>query len=197
MRAVMPTVLPDILAWRKRTGADRWDEMWEGELHMPPAPNREHQDIEWALETYLRQRWAPTCDARVYHQINVAPPGGWSSNYRIPDVVMLLPDRFHIDRNEYFEGGPNVVVEIHSPGDESYDKFGFYANLDVPEVWVIDRDSKRPEVYVLDGGEYVQQMAGPHGWTLSGVTGIELRRSTSGKLALRLQGDDSTREEQP
>ncbi len=27
MRAVIPVVRSDILAWRKRTGADRWDEM--------------------------------------------------------------------------------------------------------------------------------------------------------------------------
>lgn len=54
MRAVMPEVSPAILAWRKRTGADRWDEMWEGVLHMAPLPNREHQDLEGAMETYLR-----------------------------------------------------------------------------------------------------------------------------------------------
>ena len=51
MRAVMPEVPPDILAWRKRTGADMWDEMWEGVLHMAPMPNREHQDLEGAMET--------------------------------------------------------------------------------------------------------------------------------------------------
>ncbi len=77
MRAVMPAVPPDILAWRKRTGADRWDEMWEGVLHMPPAPNREHQEFEWSLETYLRLHWARPSGAKVYHQINVAAPGGW------------------------------------------------------------------------------------------------------------------------
>ena len=43
MRAVIPEVPPDILAWRKRTGSDMWDEMWEGVLHMAPMPNREHQ----------------------------------------------------------------------------------------------------------------------------------------------------------
>jgi hypothetical protein len=33
MRAIMPVVLPDVLSWRKRRGLDRWDEMWDGELH--------------------------------------------------------------------------------------------------------------------------------------------------------------------
>ena len=40
MRAVMPTLLPDVMALRKRTGADRWDEIWDGVLHMAPMPNR-------------------------------------------------------------------------------------------------------------------------------------------------------------
>jgi hypothetical protein len=116
MRAVMSCVPPDILAWRKRTGADRWDEMWEGELHMVPMPNRERQDLEWAMETYLRLRWARPRKAKVYHNINLAAPGGWPNNYRIPDLVLLSPERFGIDRNEYFEGAPAAVVEICSPG---------------------------------------------------------------------------------
>src|SRR5262245_5911463 len=77
MKAVMSEVPADILAWRKRTGADRWDEMWEGVLHMPPMPNREHQELEGAMETYLRLHWARPRKAKVYHNINVASPGGW------------------------------------------------------------------------------------------------------------------------
>ncbi len=91
MKAVMSEVPADILAWRKRTGADRWDEMWKGVLHMPPMPNREHQELEWAMETYLRLRWARPRKAKVYHNINVASPGGWPHDYRIPDLVLVSP----------------------------------------------------------------------------------------------------------
>lgn len=197
MKAVMPEVPPDILAWRKRTGADRWDEMWEGVLHMPPMPNREHQDLEWAMETYLRLHWARPRRCRVYHNINLASPGGWPNNYRIPDLVLLSPERFGIDHNEYFEGAPDVVVEIHSPGDESYDKLGFYAELGVPEVWMISRDSKVPELYQLQGDGYERQGVGANGWLLSSATGIELRASRSGKLDIRLAGDETTQVELP
>jgi len=55
MKAVMSSLLPDIQAMRKRSGADRWDEMWEGVLHMPPMPNRDHQDLEGSLESRLYQ----------------------------------------------------------------------------------------------------------------------------------------------
>ena len=197
MRAVMSAIPAEILAWRKRTGSDRWDEMWEGVLHMPPAPNRDHQDLEWNLEFYLRMHWARPHRARVYHQINVAAPGSWPHNYRIPDLVLLTPERFGIDRNEYFEGAPDVVVEISSPGDESYDKLAFYAELGVPEVWIINRDSKIPELYQLQGDEYERQSANESGWLLSAATGIELRAGHSGKLDIRVVGDEATQEALP
>jgi Uma2 family endonuclease len=196
MKAVMATVLPEILDWRKRTGADRYDEMWDGVLHMPPMPNRMHQDFEFALEAYLRQVWAPPRDAKVYHQINVASVGGWPNDYRVPDLVLLLPERFAIDRNEYFEGAPSAVVEIHSPGDETYEKLPFYAGLGVPEAWVIHRDTKEPEVYVLRGKRYRRQRVS-RGWQRGPTTGIELAGAGPGKLAVRLAGDDSTRRDLP
>src|SRR3990172_7275684 len=154
MKAVMANVPEHILAWRRRTGADQWDEMWEGVLHMAPSPNRDHQDFEGALEAWLRQHWAAPGGGRVYHQINISEPGTWPDNYRIPDLVLLTPQRFDIDRNEYFDGGPDAVVEIHSPGDEAYEKLDFYAKVGVREVWVIERDTKRPEIYELVGDEY-------------------------------------------
>jgi Uma2 family endonuclease len=160
-------------------------------------PNREHQDLAWAMETYLRLHWARPQGMRVYHNINVASPGGWPNNYRIPDLVLLTPERFGIDQNEYFEGAPDVVVEIRSPGDESYEKFEFYAQLGVPEVWIIDRDRKTPEIYTLRAGNYIQQPADADGWVLSTVTGIELRAGSPGKLAMRLAGDERTREDLP
>lgn len=198
MRAVMSAVAPDILAWRQRTGADRWDEIWEGVLHIPPMPNRDHQDLEWSLETYLRQHWARPHGARVFHNINVASPGGWPNNYRIPDLVLVTADRLSlIDHNAYFEGPPEAVAEIRSPGDESYEKLDFYATLGVSEGWIIERDSKQPELYVLHVGHYEQQAAGPDGWLHSMLTGIELRRGRPGKLAMRVHGDATTYAELP
>jgi Uma2 family endonuclease len=133
----------------------------------------------------------------VYHQINVASPGGWPHNYRIPDLVLLTPERFHIDRNEYFEGAPDVAVEIRSPGDETYEKLEFYATLGVLEIWIIDRDRKLPELYTLQAGQYERRAPDAEGWVGSAVTGIELRAGLPGKLAMRLAGDDATRADLP
>jgi len=193
MRAVIPEVTPDIVALRKRTGADRWDEMWEGELHMPPAPNRSHQNLEGRIYVWLDANWAEPGGNAVYHQINVAPPGGWPHDYRIPDLVLLTPDRFHIDRDEYFEGPPTVVVEIHSPGDEAYEKLGFYAKLGVPEVWIVDRDTKEPEIYLLRGEQYDRAAADPDGWLESPATGVRMRAEAGPKLAVQMGRREETR----
>jgi Uma2 family endonuclease len=191
MKAVMVDVPQFISEWRKTTGADRFDEMWDGVLHMGPTPNRTHQDLEGALETWLRNHWAPLSGGKVYHQINVASVGGWTSNYRVPDLVLLTPERFAVDRNEYFEGGPSAVVEIRSPGDESYEKLPFYAAIGVPEVWVIDRDTRQPELHVLADRGYRLQAADADGW-LDSSLGVQLRRSPADKLLIRLSGLESS-----
>jgi Uma2 family endonuclease len=193
MKAVMANVPEHILAWRRRTGADQWDEMWEGVLHMAPSPNRDHQDFEYELEAWLREYWAKPNGCRVYHQINIAEHGTWPNNYRIPDLVLLTPERFHIDCNEYFDGGPDAVVEIHSPGDEAYDKLPFYALVGVREVWIIDRDTRHPELHELIAGEFQLRGPGPDGWVLSTVAGIELQAAVGDKLEIRIAGRDDTR----
>jgi len=193
----MPEVPQHILDERARTGIDRWDEMWEGVLHIPPVPNREHQDLTAALLIWLRSYWAASGERRAHLEVNVASPGGWPNDYRIPDLVLIMADRFDIDHNEYFEGAPTVVVEIRSPGDETFEKMPFYAKLDVPECWVIDRDSKRPELNVLRDGEYQPQGPDPDGWLHSAATGISLRGEGDGKLLVRLVEDPSTEQVLP
>lgn len=192
MKAVMADVPEHILQWRRRTGADQWDEMWERVLHMVPSPNREHQDFEFSLELWLRRYWAEPNGCRVYHQINVSQPGTWANNYRIPDLVLLTPERFDIDCNTYFDGGPDAVIEIHSPGDEAYEKFDFYANLSVREVWVIHRDTRRPEVYKLVDGVYQLCEPDSSGWVQSSLVGSEMRSASDGKLEIRLAGREDT-----
>jgi Uma2 family endonuclease len=193
MKAVMSNVPEHVLEWRRRTGADQWDEMWEGVLHMAPSPNRDHQDFEFDLESWLRRHWAEPNGCRVYHQINVSEPGNWPNNYRIPDLVLLTPSRFDIDYNEYFDGGPDAVVEIHSPGDEAYEKLDFYAKVGVREVWIIDRDSKRPQVLELIAGTYQARPSDVNAWVVSHVAGVELRPATNDKLEIQLIGRADTR----
>jgi Uma2 family endonuclease len=187
MKAVLCEVPADMLQWRSQIGADQWDEMWEGVLHMPPAPNRMHQDFQGELETWLRIRWAKPRGCKVYHDVNLASRGGWpEKDYRIPDFVLLTPDSSAVDHNEYFEGAPTAVIEIRSPGDETMEKLPFYAKLGVPEVWVIDRDTRTPSLYVLAGAEYEEQQLGHDQWLRSEATGIQFRAARGRQLEIQL-----------
>jgi Uma2 family endonuclease len=111
--------------------------------------------------------------------------------------VLLTPARFDIDRTDYLEGPPDVVVEIRSPGDETMEKMPFYAGIGVPEVWMIDRDTKVPELYVLRQGSYERQPAAEDGWLSSQATGIRLRAEAAGKLAIEIAGEPTTRKTIP
>ena len=201
MKAIISDVPPTMLAWRRQTGADQWDEMWEGVLHMNPPPNRAHQELEYALEAWLRRHWADPNGNRVYHQIALSPVAesgeDWTKNYRTPDLVLLKPEAFHIDRNEYFAGPPTVVVEIHSPGDEALEKLPFYAELGVPEVWIIHRDSREPKLFVLRDDAYQQQSPVDDGRVESPTTDIQFSATPAGKLAIEIADDDASRAELP
>ena len=194
MSTVTPDLLSQTLAWRQQTGNDKFDEMWEGVPHRTPAPRRSHQDIVLDMCMWLRTHWARPLGNRVHLDVNVASPGGWPNDYRVPDLVLLTPDRFAIDHDAYFEGAPTVVMEIRSPGDETMEKLPFYARLGVPEVWLIDRDTRRPEVLVLQAGQYRQQSPAADGWLDSAATGVRLRGEAGNCLAMQLAGNDATRQ---
>ena len=71
------------------------------------------------------------------------------------------------------------------------------AELGVPEVWIINFDSKAPELYELQSDGYERHIAAENGWLLSASTDIELRLGQSGKLDIRLAGNASTQEALP
>lgn len=197
MKAVIADIPEHYLEDRRRRGIDRWDEMWEGILHMPPMPIRDHQDFQDDLRDWIKRRWARPLGNRVHRDVNLATIGGWPDDFRVPDLILLTPDRFQIDHNVYFEGPPTVAVEIHSPGDEAYEKLEFYAALGVPEVWIIHRDTRVLELFTLEGDEYRRQVATAARWLRSLATGIEFKHVAPNRLALRITGDESTREELP
>ena len=102
MRAVIADLPKHWLEERKHSDAAQWDEMWNGVLHMPPMPNGMHQDFLLDLAIYLKRCWAKPGGNRLRHEVNLTTPedeAHWTHNYRIPDLVLLTPDRFAIDKN--------------------------------------------------------------------------------------------------
>ncbi len=186
MRAVMSEVPQKILDWRRRTGADKFDEMWKGVLHMVPAPSIDHQAFEGELEAWFRTFWVAKSGGRVLHNVNVSHGEDWRDDYRIPDLILLLPTQLDFLRETHIQGPPSLVVEIRSPHDETNEKFSFYAALGVPEVLVVDRDSKVPRRHVLEQGHYRLAEGDERGWLSSPEVGVEYRSAGNNLFAIRL-----------
>jgi Uma2 family endonuclease len=169
VKAVILEVSPAELARRRRTGEDRWDEMWEGVLHLSPAPAYEHQRTVDRLLVFLTAPLEKTGRGVIVSGINVFRA---DDDYRIPDLTFVAKGRESILAEDGARGGPDAVVEVLSPSDETYEKFPFYAALGVREVIVVPRNSKRPELSRLAGSEYVAVTPGEDGFLLSETLGV-------------------------
>ena len=90
---------------------------------------------------------------------------------------------------------PNVVFEVRSPGDETYEKLPFYAAVGVEAVVVVERDTKAVQVFALSGENFVLAPPSADGWTLIAPVGVELRAESidsGSSLHLRLRGKPET-----
>jgi Uma2 family endonuclease len=169
VKAVVLALNPAELARRKTTGEDRWDEMWEGVLHLSPAPTYEHQRIVDRLLVFLVPLLERTARGIVVSGINVFR---MDDDYRIPDLSFVASGREQLLAEDGARGGPDAVIEVRSPGDETYEKLPFYAALGVREVIVVPRDAKRPELYRLAGSQYVALAPDRDGLLLSEALGV-------------------------
>lgn len=192
VKAVMLDVSPEALARRKLTGIDRRDELWEGVLHMAPAPSREHQRILDELIVFLLPLLRRAARGTVHSGINVFDETSRSENYRIPDLTFVAAGReSFLAEDGIRSGAPDAVIEIRSPGDESYDKLPFFASLGVREVIVIDRDTKKPEVYRLAGSQYLAVAVDRDGWVGSETLRVRWRWSPGSSLLVIEDVDDA------
>ena len=140
-------------AQREASGADRFDEVWEGVYMMAPLADDEHQDFQILLGVVF-------VEVIQRHGLGVARAGvnvsdreeGWARNYRIPDVAVFLNGGTARNCGTHWVGGPDFAVEIVSPDDRSRDKLQFYADVKTRELMVLDRDPWALELYRLDGG---------------------------------------------
>lgn len=124
---------------RRRHGLDVRDEMWDGVLHVVPPPGGPHQRLSTKLTVRLSLLaealgLVPHMETGLFRD---------PDDYRVPDQLYCRPEHTS-DRGA--EGG-ELVVEVRSPGDETYDKLDFYAALGVREVLVVHPVERRVEVF--------------------------------------------------
>jgi Uma2 family endonuclease len=144
--SVQPSELKRMIRERRNSGADRYDEVWDGVYVMSPLADNEHQLIGFRLATIIATALGSL--AQVYPGCNVSDrPKRWQRNYRCPDVAVFLPGNPAQDRQTHWYGGPDFAVEIMSRNDRSREKFDFYFNVGVRELLLVDRHPWRLELY--------------------------------------------------
>jgi Uma2 family endonuclease len=147
------TTIEEIRSSRAATGADHHDEVWEGFYIVSPSPNDEHQDIVGTCYLALMGAIGLPKLGRVRPGVNVSDRDlDWTKNYRVPDVAVFLDGTTAINRNSYWLGGPDFVVEVLSENDCAREKLDFYAKVGVREALYIDRDPWGLELYRLGNG---------------------------------------------
>ena len=155
-----PAELEQLIARRQALGLDKFDEVWEGDYHMAPAPHPRHGALLDELIAALR----PAAEAHRLHGIGPCNLGT-ADNFRVPDYGY-----YRVRPDEVFVPTMPIVVEVVSPGDETFEKFGHYHAFGVDELVLVVPDEQRVQLYerAADGFEEVARS------TLFGVTADEL-----------------------
>jgi Uma2 family endonuclease len=136
----------DALKERRRvSGLDRLDEVWNGVLHMVPAPSYGHASVEVQLMRLL----GPYADAAGLELIGQSNLGEGEHDFRVPDGAL-----HHPGASGTWHPTAALVIEIVSPGDETWQKLPFYAAHGVEEVLILDPEERAVHWLGLTGGEY-------------------------------------------
>jgi len=86
---------------------------------------------------------------------------------REPDIVVILNGNSGRFAEQYFDGAPDLIVEIVSPASRHIDrtvKYEEYETAGVPEYWLIDPDRQYAEFFQRDdAGLYRVAFSGSEG----------------------------------
>jgi Uma2 family endonuclease len=180
MRALILEVPESLLEERRRTGADLWDEVWDGVLHMVPAPSRWHQRFGGKLYVTL-EPVAVTLGLEASYETSVYRSNVGERDYRTPDLVFYHPS-FGSERG--VEGKAELVIEILSPGDETYEKLPFYAEVGVREVVVVHPETRALELFLPEAGKMKKVSPDAAGSLRSKALGVTFTPVAGPKLRL-------------
>jgi Uma2 family endonuclease len=140
MRTVLvgrrPLEVEALIERRRALGQDLFDEVWDGDYHMAPAPHGRHGSVEDELAAILRPL-AKQAGLRGSGPANIGTP----SDYRVPDRSYFAADT----PTHTFNPTAEIVVEVVSPNDESRMKYDFYFRVGVHEVLIVDPELRTVE----------------------------------------------------
>jgi Uma2 family endonuclease len=134
-------------------------EIIEGVLYVSKSPSMPHQ---WIVASLFGVLGNPAKNSRLAYSF-IAPFGVFMPGCDPvqPDFVLVLKERADAERlirERGLYGVPDVIVEVLSPGNASYDtdvKMRAYARAGVPEYAIIDPETRTLRYHRLaNEGEY-------------------------------------------
>ena len=132
-----PPEIDALIAQRRARGLDSFDELWNGDYHLNPAPHPRHGMVDQQLSALLFQR---------AKERSLVPVGvfnlGTADNYRVPDLGYCRSQPATV-----FVPTAALVIEIVSPGDETFEKLPHYTAFGVDEVIVVDPDTHTERIF--------------------------------------------------
>jgi Uma2 family endonuclease len=139
----------------------RRHEILDGEHYVNPSPNTKHQMSSMRLVLALGDFVYAHSLGQVFH----APYDVVLSEHDIlePDLIFVSAARRAIITDANIQGAPDLVVEILSPGNHSYDervKYHAYERFGVGEYWIVDPEAKTVTIYRREGGKFVRTQTG-------------------------------------
>jgi Uma2 family endonuclease len=141
-----PAELEALIERRRAIGADLYDEVWQDEYHMAPGPSGAHGWLDAQLAVVLHP-FAQRAGLFETGPFNLGEP----DDFRVPDRALRREQR-----TAMWNPTAALVVEIRSPGDESWDKLPFHAEHGVDEVVIVEPESRQVAWLARRGERYVE-----------------------------------------
>ncbi len=141
-----PPELEALIERRREAGVDRLDEVWQGVRHMVPGPSFEHAHVAQQLGELLGPLARAAGLVPTMHEFNL---GEGEHDFRVPDGGLHRPGAAGV-----WLSTAALVVEVRSPGDETWQKLPFFAAHHVDEVVIVDPAQRTVTWLGLRGGEY-------------------------------------------
>jgi Uma2 family endonuclease len=160
--ATTKPVTAEQLLRMSRDGRHRY-ELVRGEVVTMPPVGLEHGDrssgIAWLLRSFVREHGGGLVVVEVGFVLARDP-----DVVRAPDVAFIADARLPPpdQRSGFFEGAPDLAVEVVSPGDtatEVLEKVQEYLAAGSRLVWVVDPRTRSVTVYRPDGTAHLLQEA--------------------------------------
>lgn len=144
-------------------GDEQRYELMDGIAYMLAAPGRRHQEVSGELFNQLKNflRGKP-CKAYVApFDVRLHAKGDHDDTVVQPDIVVVCDDSKLDDKG--CNGAPDLVIEVLSPSTERCDfllKYDKYLYAGVREYWIVDPESKKAHVNILNDGAYIGRVYG-------------------------------------